>query len=318
VLKRSGSFTFTFTWTVPVHWCSSRRKARELLYADGQRLFSKLMSRPELEETIRGIVEAAGIQRASVAYYDYRSGEEFAWGHADFFHAASTIKVAVLLAVFMAWEEKRLRLDDSLHVRNRFLSVGDGMPYRLQRNRDANGEVHDRIGRTMHIERLARLMITVSSNLATNLLLDFVGAEYAKDILREAGIEGIRLKRGVEDNAAHEMRINNEVTAVGLVRLFRLILDAKFISAASRNQMLEILCDQQFNAMIPEKLPEGTRVAHKTGEVSTACHDAGLVFLEGREPYALAILTEIAPEATTRYAPVAEISEAVFRHLSEA
>jgi beta-lactamase class A len=275
------------------------------------------MSRSDLEESIRSIVEAAGIERASVAFHDYRKGEEFAWGDANYFHAASTIKVAVLLAVFKAWEEKKLRLDDALHVRNRFLSVGDGKPYRLQRNRDADGEVHDRIGRTMHIERLARLMITVSSNLATNLLLDFVGAEYAKDVLKEAGIEGIRLMRGVEDNVAHEMRINNEVTAAGLVQLFRLIKDAKFVSAASRNQMLEILCDQQFNAMIPAKLPEGTRVAHKTGEVSTVCHDAGLVFLEGREPYALAILTEVAPEATTRYAPVAEISEAVYRHLNE-
>jgi beta-lactamase class A len=276
------------------------------------------MSRSDLEETIRGIVEAANIERASVAFYDYQKREEFSWGHEDFFHAASTIKVAVLLAVFKACEEKKLRMDDALHVRNRFLSMGDGMPYRLQRNRDADAEVHDRIGRTMHIEQLAHLMITVSSNLATNLLLDFVGLEYAKNVIKEAGLEGIRLMRGVEDNAAHEMRINNEVTAMGLVRLFRLILDGKFISAASRNQMLEILGDQQFNSMIPAKLPEGTRVAHKTGEVSTVCHDAGLVFPAGREPYALAILTEVSPETTGRHALVAEISEAVFRHLSEA
>jgi beta-lactamase class A len=269
------------------------------------------MKRSKLEDTLGRIAEKPGMQRASVAFYDYKSMEEFGHREGESFHAASTIKLAVLLALFKAADEKKLRLEDSLHVRNRFISVADGMPYRLQRGRDADEQVHDRIGRTMHIQQLAHLMITVSSNLATNLLLDYIGVDYARKVIEEAGITGVKLERGVEDHSAHEKGINNEVTAAGLVRICRVIQEAKFITAGSREKMLEIMFDQKFNSMIPEKLPE-------SAEVSTVCHDAGLVFLENREPYALAILTEVTPDSIERHAPVAAMSKAVFEHLSEA
>jgi beta-lactamase class A len=273
----------------------------------------RLMSSSSLEAAVNEIVERSGVQRAGVALYDYRSGEGFAREGEAYFHAASTIKLAVLLAVFKAAEEKRLRLDDFLHVRNRFLSVADGTPYRLERERDACEVVHDRIGRNMHIDHLARHMITVSSNLATNLLLDYVGVDYAKNVLAEAGIAGVRLVRGVEDTVAHERGINNEVTAAGLVGLCRVIEEGRFITAESRARMLEIMSDQKFNAMIPARLPEGTRVAHKTGEISNACHDAGIVYPRKGEPYVVAILTEVGEGKTPKAGVVAEISEAVYR-----
>lgn len=275
------------------------------------------MSHPNLDQTLSDLAAKAGIQRASVSFHDYESGREFGHHEHEYFHAASTIKLAVLLAVFKASEEKGLRLDDSLHVRNRFLSVVDGAPYRLERSRDSSEEVHARIGRTMRIEQLARQMIIVSSNLATNLLLDYVEADYARDVLQRAGIEGIKLARGVEDHTAHEKGINNEATAAGLVQLCRVIQEARFVTEGSREGMLNILFDQEFNSMIPEKLPESARVAHKTGEVSTVCHDAGLVFLEGRKPYALAILTEFTPDKKNHHAMVAEMSKAVFDHLTK-
>ena len=274
------------------------------------------MNVSELEPTLIKIAGNGGVVRAAIAAHDYETGQTVGWNAGEWFHAASTIKVAVLLAVFKAVEEGRLRLDDPLHVRNRFMSVGDGLPYRLQRGRDGDEEVHQRIGRTMRIRELAHRMITVSSNLATNLLLDLIRLEYAQQVLHDAGITGIHLKRGVEDSVAHEMGINNEVTAAGLVHLFRVIQEGQFISPESREDMLGMLFDQKFNAMLPRKLPQGTRVAHKTGEISTVCHDTGLFFLQNRQPYAVAILTEVPADLTGRQATVAELSEAVYACLS--
>ncbi len=268
-----------------------------------------------LENAIQKIITDAGIPRAAVAVYDYESGEEVGYAADTYFHAASTIKLAILLVVFKAAESGRLKLDDLLHVRNRFLSVADGQPFRLERGRDADEETYQRIGRNMRVEQLLRQMITVSSNLATNLLLNYVGLDWAQNAINDAGIEGVQLKRGVEDTAAHEKGINNEVTASGLVKILRVIQDATWIGPDSRDRILKILFDQKFNAMIPKKLPSGVRVAHKTGEISTCCHDAGLIFYEDRKPYALAILTEVAPDKSIQHGPVADISEAVFAAL---
>ena len=65
--------------------------------------------------------------------------------------------------------------------------------------------------------------------------------------------------------------------------------------------------------MIPAGLPSHATVAHKTGEISTVCHDAGIVYLPEREPYIVAILTEVDPDKNGRRETVAKISEAVYK-----
>lgn len=227
----------------------------------------------------------------AVAVHDVQSGLRFSLQGDRWFHAASTIKVAVLVAVFRAADEGRLRLDDSLHVRNRFISVADGSPFHLSRDSDAMPELYKRIGRVAKISELAEGMIVASSNLGTNLLLDYVTVEYARNVLRNAQVDGVELRRGVEDHAAHEKGINNQVTANGLLRLLS-ALRGDFLSAKSKEQAIRILLEQRFDSMIPAGLPAHAVVAHKTGEISTACHDMGIVYLPEREPYLAVILTE--------------------------
>ncbi len=110
--------------------------------------------------------------------------------------------------------------------------------------------------------------------------------------------------RGVEDEAAFAKGLNNQVTADGLLEFFRRVHEAKLLNAESRERMFDILFQQRFNGMIPAGIPDSAkaRVAHKTGEISTVCHDAGMVFLPGRAPYALVVLTEYAAAATPRRA----------------
>ena len=265
-----------------------------------------------LNEELERLNDQSKARAIAVAVHDLESGWRFSLRADRWFHAASTIKVALLLAVFRAADESRLRLDDSLHVRNRFFSAADGSPFHLNRDSDAMPELYESIGRTAKISALAEGMISSSSNLATNLLLDLVGVEYARKVLRDAQVDGVELRRGVEDHAAHEREINNEVTADGVVRLLSAVR-GDFLSKESKEQAIRILLEQRFKSMIPAGLPAHATVAHKTGEISTACHDMGIVYLPEREPYIAVILTEFASEQDGRRETVAAISEAIYR-----
>jgi beta-lactamase class A len=265
-----------------------------------------------LNEQLERLSAQSKAKAIAVAVHDLESGLRFSLEGDRWFHAASTIKVAVLLALFRAADEGRVRLDDSLHVRNRFISAADASSFHLDRDSDAMPELYQAIGRTAKISALAEGMIAVSSNLATNLLLDLVGVEYARKVLRDAQVEGVELRRGVEDHAAHERRINNEATANGLLTLLS-ALRGDFLSSESKEQAIRILLEQRFNSMIPAGLPAHAAVAHKTGEISTACHDMGIVYLPEREPYIAVILTEFDLEQNGRRETVAAISEAIYR-----
>lgn len=273
-----------------------------------------------LQETVEQIAAEAGAEAVAVAYYDQATETSWSCRGERWFHAASTIKVAVLVGLFAAVEEGRFRLDDRLHVRNRFPSVLDGTAYAIASSRDADGEVHAAIGKLMRVGRLAENMIATSSNLATNLLLDLVGVEAARRAVERLGVGGVELVRGVEDEAAHEAGIDNRVTANGLIGVFRRIEERRAVSPEASDEMLAILHKQAFRSGIPAGIPEGARsearFAHKTGETSTVTHDAGLVYLPDRQPYALAILTEWSGDAGGRRETVARLSQAVYRHLA--
>jgi len=274
------------------------------------------MTEQQLHARIHEIGREMSLRSVAVATHDYESGRSFEIDGDRWFHAASVIKVAVLLALLKNADENALRLDDPLHVRNRFVSVADGSIYRIDRNRDGDPECHRRIGRTMHLSELAKAMITRSSNLATNLLLDLLGVANVRRVLADAEIQGVRILRGVEDNAAFERGLNNEMTPIGARQMFRIVCEGGFLRDESRNLMREILLAQEFNSMIPAGLPDGIKVAHKTGEISTHSHDAGVVYPADREPYVISIFTESDPELDQRAKAVAKISAEIHGFIS--
>ena len=276
--------------------------------------------RPPIASPLLDAVRAAAAQAqasaVAVAVYDYGADAAFSWQASRTFHAASTIKLAILLALFRAADTGRLQLTDRLHVRNRFRSQADGAPFFLAPDRDGDPDLYKQVGRTAPLLALAETMIVRSSNLATNLLFDCLEAPFIAETLDAAGLSGLRCVRGVEDEAAWAKGMNNQVTAAALLDWFRRVHGSGVVSEASRDRMFEILFAQRFNAMIPAGLPESARarVAHKTGEISTVCHDAGMVFVPGRAPYALVILTEYASagNAAARNRTVAAISAAAY------
>jgi beta-lactamase class A len=274
------------------------------------------MPEATLRDSILRIGEEAKASAIAVAVYDFEHHTTWSINSARWFHAASTIKVPVLLAVYEAIEQGRLEPYARVHVRNRFLSAVDGRPFRVPRESDANADVQAAIGRMLTVHELAEHMIVTSSNLATNLLLDLVGVEAARASLTRLHLSGIDLQRGVEDEAAWEAGINNRVTAAGLCNAMRLIEEGKAISPEASKAMLDILHQQRFRSGIPAGLPEDARVAHKTGEISTVAHDAGIVYLDGRDAYVVVILTEWEPEVNGRQETIARISRVVYEYMT--
>jgi len=271
-----------------------------------------------LQSQIETIEKESGAKAIAVALHDAETGFELHYHAERWFHAASTIKVPILLGVFAAIDRGDLLPHSRVHVRNRFLSVVENIPFRVESGRDANSAVHNAIGKMMRVDELAYHMITTSSNLATNLLLGVIGPEAVNRTLKELDVEeGIELRRGVEDELAFEKRINNMVTADGLLRILVLLSEGKAFSPALSRRMMDILHGQEFNQGIPARLPKGARVAHKTGEISTVAHDAGVVYLPKRKPYVLVILTEWDPAGTGRSRTIAAISHTIYEFLTQ-
>jgi beta-lactamase class A len=251
----------------------------------------------------------------AVGFVDFGDKHDI-WHNADrWFHAASTIKLALLVGVYAGISRGDLVPHSRVHVRNRFHSALDGTPFRVAPERDSNSAVHAALGKTLTLRELAFHMIATSSNLATNLLLDLLGVESARKTLHDLGVDGgIELRRGVEDERAFGRGINNRVTARGLTRLMEQICSARTLREELCAELLDILLAQQFNTGIPAGLPREARVAHKTGEISTVAHDSGIIYLPSRRPYALTILTEWEPDVGDRSEAIAGISRLVYEY----
>lgn len=205
------------------------------------------------------------------------------------FHAASTMKVPVLIELYRQAHQGKLRLDDTLVIRNEFRSLVDGSPYALDPSDDSEADLYRAVGSTRTLAQLADLMITVSSNLATNLLIERLGVGNIRHGVHALGADGMQVLRGVEDSKAFQQGLNNTTTARALERLMEAIARGRAVDRAASRAMSAILERQAFNDGIPAGLPPGTRVAHKTGEITKIQHDAAIVYAP--RPFVLVILT---------------------------
>ena len=226
------------------------------------------------------------------------------------FHAASTMKVAVLIELYRQARHGDLRLDEPLTVRNEFHSLVDGSPFALDPQDDDETELYRAVGETRTLAQLSELMITVSSNLATNLLMDKLGVDNIRAGVHALGADGMNVRRDLEDGKAFEQGLNNTTTASALLRLLEAIARGKAVDLESSRQMLAILERQTVNDRIPAGLPPGMRVAHKTGEITGIRHDAAIVF--AARPFVLVVLTRGASSPEAGSALIAEITRQLY------
>lgn len=227
------------------------------------------------------------------------------------FHAASTMKIPVLIELFHQVREGKLKLDDPLPIKNEFHSLVDGSVYTLDAADDSEAELYKAVGQTRTLRQLCELMITVSSNLATNQLIEKLGVENIRATVHSLHADGMNVLRGVEDNKAYEKGLNNTTTARGLEQLLDAIARGEAVDKDGSRQMIEILERQKFNEGIPAGLPPGTRVAHKTGEITKIHHDAAIVFAP--RPFVLVILVRGIADIKVSAALMADITRQLYQ-----
>jgi beta-lactamase class A len=257
------------------------------------------------------IAETPGADVA-VSYRDLQTGDSLDLRADVDFHAASTMKVPVMIEVLRAVDEGRLGLDQQILLVNRFHSIVDGSPYALDANDDSDSSVYARVGQRVPVRELLERMIVRSSNLATNALIALVGAQQANASAHALGAAHIRVLRGVEDGKAFAAGRNNTTTSSDLAVLLERIERGDALRPESARLMKEILLRQELNDEIPAGLPPGTPVAHKTGSITATLHDAAIVYPSGRAPYVLVVLTRNIPDEKVAKRLIADISRLVW------
>jgi len=267
-----------------------------------------------VEKAVDHAFRHTGTAMVAVAYLDLRTGSRVLRRETNQFHAASTMKVPVMIAAWAAVDAGELSIDQPIPVRNEFRSIIDGSRYHLAPADDGDPELYAAVGGTRPLSELIRHTIVRSSNLATNLLIDRLTASRVTEVMRQMGSYSINVLRGVEDEKAYQAGFNNEVTAADLMLLLAAIAQAAAspetsssaapdagsstgptaaapISHRAATAMVAVLEGQEFNDKIPAGLPPGVVVAHKTGDIVGIHHDAAIVYPPGESPYVLVVLT---------------------------
>jgi len=251
-----------------------------------------------------------------VAFRDLANGDELFLNADESFHAASTMKLAVMIEAFRLIDLGHLRLDQGILLVNQFGSIVDGSPYSLDPRDDSDSSLYRRLGERVPVHELVDRMITRSSNLATNAIIALVGPQNANATAHRLGASRMQVLRGVEDTKAYEAGRNNTTTAPDLAALLVAIERGEAAKPASTDSMRSILLRQEFNDRIPAGLPPGTRVAHKTGEITAVAHDAAIVYLPSRAPYVVVVLTRGITDQKVSASLAADISRIVYEYVT--
>ena len=252
----------------------------------------------------------------AVAFKDLKTGREIKINDKETYHAASTMKTPVMIEVYKQAAEGKFSLSDSLELKNEFKSLVDGSPYSLDSSDDSEYELYKHIGEKRTISALLYQMIIVSSNFATNLIIQKVGAQNVTQSMRQLGAKDIQVLRGVEDNKAFEKGLNNTITAHDLMLIFEKIAKGEAVSANASQAMINILLDQKFNEIIPALLPTDVKVAHKTGSITHVHHDSGIVILPDGRKYVLVLLSKDWDDEKLTVQTMANISLLIYKYVT--
>ncbi|QDK78401.1 serine hydrolase [Spirosoma sp. KCTC 42546] len=280
------------------------------------RLSATAQSRQTLPELRQKIETELSRQTGifAVAFKDLATGKELLIRERDVFHAASTMKTPVMIEVYKQQAQGKLSLSDSILIKTEFKSIVDGSPYTLPVSSDSDSITYKQIGTKRTLASLVYDMITVSSNLATNLIIERVGGPNVTQTMRDLGAKDIQVRRGVEDSKAFAKGLNNSTTAYDLMLIFDKIATGQAVSPEASKAMIATLLEQKFNDAIPAKLPKTVKVAHKTGSIVGVRHDSGLVILPDGRQYVLVLLSKDIKDDKATSGAMATVSEWIYQY----
>ncbi|MGO1973464.1 MAG: serine hydrolase [Propionibacteriaceae bacterium] len=228
-------------------------------------------------------------------------------------HAASTMKLPLIIAVHREVDAGRLSLDDELLVEAHLPSVVEGTTYETTEDYDNDKQPWGVLGQQATIGWLAERAIIKSSNLATNLLITKVGMAAVNRVYADVGAERAALRRPIQDRAGGELGLDNEATAADMAAVLVALSQGELLSAESTRAVEDILARCETNEQIPPGLPEGTYIAHKTGWIDHACHDAAIVRPEGEVPFVLTVYCTAPMAEDPIHALVADVARICWR-----
>jgi len=269
----------------------------------------------KLKDSIQSLFSQQKMGTYAVAFKNLSGGESILINENENFHAASTMKTPVLIEVYKQQKQKKFSLDDSVVVKNQFRSIVDSSVYSLDSADDSELDLYHCIGQKKTWRQLVVEMITYSSNLATNMIIENVGATNVMKTMRKMGAKDIQVLRGVEDSKAFQKGLNNTTTAHDLMIIFEAIAKGKAVSKKASAEMVDVLLQQHFNTIIPARLPASVKVAHKTGNITGVFHDSGIVFLPDGRKYVLVLLSKNVESEQSATSLLAGVSEMIYRYV---
>jgi beta-lactamase class A len=264
-----------------------------------------------LREAVFAALAPAGGEWA-VYFKDLQTGEELAHRADDEFHPASTLKIWVMIKVFQDVEDGKYSLDDECEVVRTFPSAArkDPRPFVVE---PTSKRVAAAVGGRMKVRDLVEAMITVSDNLATNVLIGRAGGTEAINArLRAFGVTRSGVRRYIMDTRAFEEGLSSSATVRDFGRALELLARGELVSPAASRAMLGVMERLPDRSMLPARLPAGARVAHKTGAIDGVRGDVGLVTLPDGRRYVAAFLARGLRDERKAEACLAEASRLLF------
>lgn len=233
--------------------------------------------------------------------------------HAETPHyAGSTVKLAVLVAALTEMEAGRLELRQEVEVREVFPSAAGGR-FTLRQVDDQDDDTWGRLGGSLPVGTLLERMIVESSNIATNLVVEKIGFDSVRQVLRAASTDGMTINRLIGDERAEAGGVTNAVTARSLSQLLGTLAAGRLLPPSATEWALGVLARRRHRSMIPAGLPAETWSAGKPGWTAAIKHDVALVRPAGAPPYVLAVCTTTGlDEAAERL--VARLSAITWEH----
>lgn len=219
-----------------------------------------------LDAEIKGLIKNLDGQ-CSIIVSNVTYGEKFAFNEDTVFPAASLIKLWILWALYKNASMRKVDLDEEIILSEEYKTGGFGV---LQ---------YMHAGLNITLRDCATLMIILSDNTATNILIDYLGIEKINNEIRRLGMQKTALQRKMMDAEAKARGLDNFTSAQDVHSILAAILDSPEMPSKFRQEMLDILLKQQCNNKLPLLLPEGVLFAHKTGDLPNIEHDAGILFL---------------------------------------
>lgn len=236
-----------------------------------------------------------------VAACHLRTGDEISINVNQVFKSASVIKIPILVELYCRRDEGGISLDEIIEMKNECKVAGSGVLKELH------------AGLQFTILDLVTLMIIVSDNTATNMLIDRLGTEPVTQRMRSLGLKDTVLARKMYDFEQAALGNENLCTAGDITLLLRLMAEGRISSKSTSMEMLQIMARQQCREKIPLLLPEGVKVANKTGSLTGVTHDVAVVITPEHE-YVLSVLTRDVTDMVSADGAIAEASKVIYEH----